>query len=125
VNKANTEAAESKMQKNDSSGLKLGFLLITGFLLPFLLIFLTSHDNDIPNRVYHAVRLGGLGFLLALVILWLGYMDQKIRQASNTDKKSQLVATFLGMMLWLVWLGTGQIVFIAADETKAADAVFR
>jgi hypothetical protein len=29
------------------------------------------------------------------------------------------------MMLWLVWLGTGQIVFIAADETKAADAVFR
>jgi len=116
--------SDTKIQKDDSTALKLGFLLIAGFLLPFLLMFLTAH-GDIQNRLFHAMRLGGFGFILALAIFGLGHMDQKLHTTANMDKKSQIVAMLLGMMLWLVWLGTGQIVFIAADETRADESTMR
>jgi hypothetical protein len=92
--------------------------LTVALLVPFMIIFLTSHDDEISTTLYRSFRLGLTSFFVALAILGLSQIDKKIL-GSRFDAKSQVLASCLGVMLWLVWVGSGQMVYKAVDEAKA------
>jgi predicted nucleic acid-binding Zn ribbon protein len=96
--------------------------LTVALLVPFLIIFLTSHDDEITTTLYRSFRLGLTSFFVALAILGLSQIDKKIL-GSRFDAKSQALASCLGVMLWLVWVGSGQMVYKAVDEAKAGSLI--
>ena len=97
--------------------------LAVAFLLPMLFLILTGRDDRASTTVYHAFRLGATSFFMALAILGLAQIDRKFNNTSY-DFRSQILAGLLGMMLWLVWVGSGQMVFKAVDESKAGSGAF-
>ncbi len=97
--------------------------LAAAFFLPLLFVGLSARDDDSSITIYHALRLGVTSFFIALAVLGLGQIDQKFGR-SNYDLRSQILVSLLGMMLWLVWVGSGQMVFKAVDESKAGANAF-
>lgn len=87
------------------------------FLAPLTFIFLTSRETEVTTRFYQSIRLGVTSFFIALAIIGLGQIDRKITKM-RLDATSQILASLLGLMLWLVWVGSGQMIFKAVDETK-------
>jgi hypothetical protein len=95
--------------------------LTASVIVPFVIVFLTSHEEKAAS-LYHSFRLGLTSFFVALAILGLSQIDKKVLGA-RFDSKSQILASLLGVMLWLVWVGSGQMVYKAADEAKAGSVV--
>ncbi len=95
--------------------------LTVAIIVPFIIVFLTSRDEK-STALYHGFRLGLTSFFVALAILGLSQIDKKVLGA-RFDSKSQVLASLLGVMLWLVWVGSGQMVYKAADEAKAGSVV--
>jgi hypothetical protein len=95
--------------------------LTVAIIVPLIIVFLTSRDEKI-TALYHGFRLGLTSFFIALAILGLSQIDKKVLGA-RFDSKAQVLASLLGVMLWLVWVGSGQMVYKAVDEAKAGAMV--
>jgi hypothetical protein len=95
--------------------------LAVALIVPFVIVFLTSHGEK-STALYHGLRLGLTSFFVALAIIGLSQIDKKVLGA-RFDSKSQVLASLLGVMLWLVWVGSGQMVYKAVDEAKAGAMV--
>jgi hypothetical protein len=92
--------------------------LPASFCVPCLLLFLCSHEPLWTQRAIEALRGASASMTVAIVIFGLSRLDKRIGSQGVTDKKSELVASILAVMLWLVWFGSTQIMFKAADEIQ-------
>lgn len=96
--------------------------LLAALILPAVLVFLTSHDDEIATTIFRSLRLGLTSCFVALAILGLSQIDRNVL-GIRMDSRSQAIAGLLGVMLWIVWVGSGQMVFKAADEARAGALV--
>jgi cation transport ATPase len=96
--------------------------LVASIILPCFYLFLTTRNDEYNSFASHAFRLASTSFVIAAVIITIGAIDRNWSK-SKFDLKSRILASILGTMLWLVWVGTGQLVFKAMDESTAGDDV--
>ena len=95
--------------------------MLLALIVPAVALFFSSRD-EVATTIFHSLRLGVTSFFVALAIIGLSQIDKKFLD-TKLDAKSRILASMLGVMLWLVWVGSGQMVFKAADETKAGALV--
>src|ERR1700722_20145939 len=92
--------------------------LPASFCVPCLLLFLCSHEPSWTQRAIEALRGASASMAVAIVIFGLSRLDQRIGSQGVKDKKADLFAAILAVMLWLVWFGSTQIMFKATDEIQ-------
>jgi hypothetical protein len=92
--------------------------LPASFCVPCLLLFLSSHEPSWTQRAIEALRGASASMAVAIVIYGLSRLDQKLGTQAVKDKKADMFAAILAVMLWLVWFGSTQIMFKAADEIR-------
>jgi hypothetical protein len=96
--------------------------LVASFVVPFLAIQLNARSDE-SMAMAQGLRLALTSFIIAAAIITLGMVDKKLSSARN-DLKTQILTSIFGMILWLVWVGSGQLVFKAVDETNAGNGAF-
>jgi hypothetical protein len=111
----NSHAAQAKRLKE----LRRSYWwLPASFCVPCVLLFLCSHEPFWTQRAIEALRGASASMAVAIVIFGLSRLDKRIGSQSVKDKKAEFFASILAVMLWLVWFGSTQIMFKAADEIQ-------
>ncbi|HEY9684627.1 MAG TPA: hypothetical protein V6C86_23805 [Oculatellaceae cyanobacterium] len=123
---ANGQTSDKKRKKQtrrkQREALIQSVCLIASIVLPCLYLFLTTRQDEVNTFWPHALRLASISFVIAAVIIIAGALDRNLSK-SKFDLKARILASILGTMLWLVWVGSGQLVFKAMDESSAGDDV--
>jgi hypothetical protein len=86
------------------------------FLVPFTLIL--SRTPFVGMDLGNGLKAGAIGFLTALVIFCVWKLDGGTNRAPSNDMKETIAKYFLGIMLWLVWMGSVHVMVIATDEVN-------
>lgn len=98
---------------------RLYLILPLSFLVPTLFIFLGSHNFQLSDRVLTSVRGGTASTLVTAAILYLGSLDRRLnREPTGKTSTGNTFRFCLGVLLWLVWFSSLQVMFIVTDEIQ-------
>ena len=95
--------------------------LPTAFLVPFLLFCNPSWHIDLGTTALHALRSGLVGLTLACILYVLWKIDCRLNKNIRPDRNADRIILMLGILLWLAWFMTCQMILIARDEVSHVD----
>jgi hypothetical protein len=91
------------------------------FLGPFLLAFNPAWQINLQTSALNGFRSGAIGLAIACVLYFLWKIDCRLYKNFKPDRSADLIILLLGILLWLVWFSTCQMILIAGDEVSHAD----
>jgi hypothetical protein len=95
--------------------------LPTAFFGPFLLFLNPAWHIDLVTTVLHALRSGIVGLVLACILYVLWKIDCRLHKNLRPNRNEDTIILMLGMLLWLAWFTTCQMILIARDEVSQVD----
>jgi len=89
--------------------------LSAAFLVPFFVYLVLSRES-----LFVAARSGLIGLIVACIIYVLWKIDYRLTAPTRPDSRADVLIMILGILLWLAWFSTGQMIFIANDEVNGS-----
>jgi hypothetical protein len=88
------------------------------FGVPFLVVFLLTTKNMQADSILLSTRSAVVGLSTAFVIFVLASLDSLIKEPGPKvkDVNAEILAKAMGIVLWVIWMGTGHIMLLAQDE---------
>jgi hypothetical protein len=95
--------------------------LFAAFFGPFVLSFYPPWQINASTSAFLALRSGLVGLGIACLVYLLWKIECRLNRAVKPDRNSDRIILLLGILLWLVWFSTCQMILIASDEVNNAD----
>jgi len=88
------------------------------FGVPFLVVFLLTTKNMQADSILLSTRSAVVGLSTAFIIFVLASLDSLIKEPGPKvkDVNAEILAKAMGIVLWVIWMGTGHIMLLAQDE---------
>jgi hypothetical protein len=97
--------------------------LPAAFFGPFILFCNPSWQVNPTVTAIHALRSGLLGLGLACFLYVLWKVDCRLHLNVRPNRNADRIILVLGILLWLVWFTTCQMILIAREEVTHFDFI--